>query len=153
MMNSMRMVEFPVVEAPAHPAAAPHLESHEVPYLLRVEAVVRRRAFAEVGERRAHLGRIEKAGPAHARRRQAFVEKRCQVPAQPVAERNRESLLGALDQLARPVPIEHLAQQVLGAERSAAKTQRQAQRALCEAVVEERLAALEARRPRRAIEL
>src|SRR5665213_959435 len=144
-MNSTRMFDaLRFVLRSALPARAPHLEGDEEPELLHVEAIARRAPVAEIGDGARDRIRVEEATRADALRREVFVDQRRELAAQPARERDREALLGPLEQLARHVLVEHLAQQVLGAERSAAHLERQAEGELHQAVVEHRLAALEA---------
>src|SRR5690242_12967184 len=83
------------------PAAAPHLEGEQQPDLLHAEALVGGPALAEIGGRAAYGVRIEDPGLLHALRVQVLVEERGQLPAQPPPQRDREALLGPVDQLAR----------------------------------------------------
>src|SRR6185437_6768887 len=145
MMNSTRTARLlgSTLVLPV-PAAAPHLEGEQQPQPLHVQAVVPRTALAEIGDRAAHRRGVEEASFTDAPRREVLVHERGELAAQPGRERDREALLRALDELARHVPVEHLAQQVLRAERSAAHRERKAQRELDQAMVEHRLAPLEA---------
>src|SRR6185437_8848587 len=140
MMNSTRMRDsLRSTLVSGVPAAAPHLEGEEQPDLLHVQAVVRRAALAEIRDRAAHLRRVEEPAPPDAAVGEVFVDERGELPAQPARERDREALLGPLDELLRHVAVEDLAQQVLRAERAAAHREGQAQRELDEPVVEHRL--------------
>src|SRR4029078_1255571 len=120
----------------AHPALAPQLEGDEVPELLHVEAVVAGAAVAEIGDGARHHVGVEDAGAAKALRREVLVHQGGQLPAQPPGQRDAEALLRALQDLARHELVQHAAQEVLGAQRPAAKAHRQPQRELRQAVVE-----------------
>src|SRR5579862_3904994 len=119
-VNSTRMLgPFVAVAQVPGPALAPHLEREQEPHFLHVDAIVRGAAVTEIGDRRRHHHGIEKPGIADALRIEVLVDQRREVAPQPARERNREALLGPLDQVARQAAVEDLAQQVLGAERAA----------------------------------
>src|SRR6185503_8217494 len=139
-MNSTRIVDSVSFGAALQPAVAPHLEGEQQPDLLHVEPVVGRAAIAEVRHRFRRFVGIDQAAGAHALAAEVFVEQPRQLAAQPRGERDREALLRPVDELARDMAIEDLAQEVLGAQRSAAQRERQAQREFGEAMVEERIA-------------
>src|SRR5512132_2116959 len=148
----MRRTLLQLVARARHPALAPELERDEVPEPLHVEPVVAGPAVAEVGDRPRDHVRVEDAGLADALRGEVLVHQGRQLPAQPARERHAEALLRALEQLARHVLVEDLAQQVLGSQLAAAHGKRQAHGELHQAMVEERLAALEAGGHRRAVD-